>query len=307
MTPILSAEDIAARRASTKSSTPVTCHAFYSSWFGGIVTRPELMMVPVDDHLVHRGDGVFETIKAVGKRMWLLDAHLKRLAASAAAIGIDIPWTASELETILRDTITAGGQNDVLLRVLVSRGPGGFSVNPYEPTTPQLYIAAYPASVPFMTKNPDGARVKLSTIAVKPGLLARVKTCNYLPNALMKKEAVDAGVHFVVSVDESDYIAESFTENICMVDAGTLVRPPAERILAGTTMMRVFELAEAAGIPTAVRSFTAAELKTADEILIMGTTAEVTAVVDFEGTAFEMGPMFDDLSARLRQDLYGSD
>ena len=26
----------------------------------GIVTDPKLMTVPVDDHLVHRGDGVFE-------------------------------------------------------------------------------------------------------------------------------------------------------------------------------------------------------------------------------------------------------
>ena len=31
--------------------------AMYSSWFGGIIQDPKLMMVPSDDHLVHRGDG----------------------------------------------------------------------------------------------------------------------------------------------------------------------------------------------------------------------------------------------------------
>ena len=27
----------------------------YSSVLGGIVTKPEMMMVPLDDHMVHRG------------------------------------------------------------------------------------------------------------------------------------------------------------------------------------------------------------------------------------------------------------
>jgi len=305
-TPILTAKDVAAQFAARDATAPnPAAYAFYSSWFGGIVTEPELMMVPVDDHLVHRGDGVFETVKAVDKTMWLLDAHLTRLVASAASIGIELPWHTADIAAILRDTLEAGGHADALLRVLVSRGPGGFSVNPYEPAHPQLYVAAYPASVPFMTKNPGGARLKLSSVPVKPGLLARAKTCNYLPNALMKKEAVDAGVHYVVSVDEAGHIAESFTENVCMVDDGVLTRPPGERILAGTTMMRVFELADAAGIPTTVRPFTPEQLLDADEILIMGTTAEVTAVVEFEERAFEIGPMFERLAALLRSDLYG--
>lgn len=33
----------------------------YSSVFGGIVTDPAAMFVPVDDHMVHRGHGVFDT------------------------------------------------------------------------------------------------------------------------------------------------------------------------------------------------------------------------------------------------------
>lgn len=33
----------------------------YSSVFGGIVTDPAAMFVPMDDHMVHRGHGVFDT------------------------------------------------------------------------------------------------------------------------------------------------------------------------------------------------------------------------------------------------------
>ena len=35
--------------------------AFYSSDLGGIVTHPALMLVAIDDHMVHRGHAVFDT------------------------------------------------------------------------------------------------------------------------------------------------------------------------------------------------------------------------------------------------------
>ena len=38
-------------------------HALYSSLYDGIVTDPVLMLLPLDDHMVHRGDGVFEAVK----------------------------------------------------------------------------------------------------------------------------------------------------------------------------------------------------------------------------------------------------
>lgn len=35
--------------------------AMYSSVFGGITTDPAAMVIPLDDHMVHRGHGVFDT------------------------------------------------------------------------------------------------------------------------------------------------------------------------------------------------------------------------------------------------------
>ncbi len=35
--------------------------AFYSSVLGGIVTDPALMVINMDDRMVHRGTGVFDT------------------------------------------------------------------------------------------------------------------------------------------------------------------------------------------------------------------------------------------------------
>lgn len=35
--------------------------AMYSSIYGGITTDPAAMVIPIDDHMVHRGHGVFDT------------------------------------------------------------------------------------------------------------------------------------------------------------------------------------------------------------------------------------------------------
>lgn len=35
--------------------------AMYSSVYGGIILDPALMVIPIDDHMVHRGHGVFDT------------------------------------------------------------------------------------------------------------------------------------------------------------------------------------------------------------------------------------------------------
>ena len=35
--------------------------AMYSSVFEGIILDPAMMVIPIDDHMVHRGHGVFDT------------------------------------------------------------------------------------------------------------------------------------------------------------------------------------------------------------------------------------------------------
>ena len=43
--------------------------AFYEHRFGAICRDPRLMLAPLDDHLVHRGDGVFETIRFTERKV----------------------------------------------------------------------------------------------------------------------------------------------------------------------------------------------------------------------------------------------
>ncbi len=287
--------------------------AMYSSAFGGIVTDPLLMLVPVDDHLVHRGDGVFETVKCVNRNLYNLRAHLDRLCSSAKGLSLTVPCPVEELSDIVVRTVEAGRRPDCLVRILLSRGPGSLGVNPYDCPAPGLYIVVSEFKKPFMELHPGGAKIRTSSLPAKTPPFANIKSVNYLFNALMKKEAVDAGVDFVVSFDEHGHLAEGPTENAGIVTPEGILRVPRpDHILAGTTMLRVLELAGTvvrsgalAGVEQA--DISKADIERAGEMLIFGTTPDVTAAVEFDGQPIrrgEPGPVFRELSRLLRDDIY---
>ena len=286
--------------------------AMYSSLLDGLLTDPVLMQLPVDDHLVHRGDGVFETCKCVAGGIYLLNAHLSRLERSAAAIGIRWAGGMDAVRALTLETARAARRDDCSIRIILARGPGGFGVSPYEPPAPALYIVVYGLGRPFMALHPEGASVRRSTIPAKPAEMAEIKNCNYLPNVLMKRESVDWGVDFVVGYDARGHLTEGPTENAGMVTHNReLVFPRLENILAGTTMLRVAELAKgllATGELRDIqfRDITEAEVRASAEMLIVGTTLNVVAVRSYEGQpigAGRPGPVWQRLQTLLEEDL----
>lgn len=297
-------EGLARLAQPVQTRDPSPYFAMYSTEWGALVTDPRLMRIPVDDHLVHRGDGVFETLLHEGGRLYNLTAHLRRLAWSAARIGLTLPFSEETLRQILGDLCTLPAPERFLVRVLLGRGPGGFGVDPDECPRASLYAIAYSAASPFMERHPEGATVILSKIPPKSGGLATIKTCNYLPNVLMKAEATAAGAHFALGVDAEGWITESYTENIMAVTPdGALVIPPPENHLPGTTLQRVADLARQQGMQVMTRRLRPEDLQCMAELLILGTTAYVTSVTQLEGKTYPVGPVARKLSTLLREDI----
>jgi len=61
-----------------------TFHALYISTFDAVITDPALMVIPMDDHMVHRGHAVFDTCNVVAGKAYGLEFHLDRLLRSMA-------------------------------------------------------------------------------------------------------------------------------------------------------------------------------------------------------------------------------
>ena len=287
-------------------------YAMYSSIWDGIVVNPAFMMVPIDDHMVHRGDGDFEAFKCVNGNLYNVHRHLKRLKHSAEAIGIDLPFSVDNILEIVIETIRASQQKKCLVRLFVSRGPGGFTTNPYECVRSQLYVVITSLSRPPLSKYEKGVTMNVSRIPIKPSFFANIKSCNYLPNVLMKKEAVDSGVDFVVSVDENGFLCESSTENVgVLTSENVLLFPRFDRILRGTTVTRAYELAQKLVLEGIIASADFADISldmayACREMMTLGTTFDILPIVDFNGHVVgsgEPGPVYKELYKLLQEDM----
>lgn len=301
-----------ARLNGTRGALSGSLYAMYSSLTGGITTDPALMMIPADDHLPQRGDGVFESLKCLNGQLYNADAHLARLELSCKGIGMEPPCSRAGLTQIICDTIRAGGKRDCLVRVLVSRGTENMGIDPALCKGPALYVIVYQYKARIENGRLKPARAGLSKVPVKPPEYATIKTCNYLPNVLMKLEANQRGLDFVISVDPNGNLGEGATENVgILTPDNELLMPTPDYVLSGTTARRALDLAQtlvAGGTLTAAeyRDISPAQAAQAKEIFIFGTTTDVTPVIEWEGLPVgggKPGPVAEKLLALLRSDM----
>lgn len=271
-----------------------------------------MMMLPLDDHMVHRGDGIFEVFKCVDGNIYNLKAHLARLERSAKRLAIRLPFPVKRIQQIAVETIRAGKHRDAYVHLYVSRGPGSFGVSPDDCPESQLYVVAVHYKKPFMELHPDGARIAGSTVAAGANVSTGVKSCSYLVNALMKKEAGSRKVDFVIGFDANGNLTEGATENVGVVTKDGYLRfPKLDGILCGTTMVRVMELAKQLVRTKQLRGVGFGDIPrqavaTAREILIVGTTPNVTFVQTYDGKKVGSGgagPVYQQLSALLLNDM----
>ncbi|CAM9192047.1 unnamed protein product [Chrysoparadoxa australica] len=218
-------------------------YSFYSSVLGGIVINPHLFLVPLDDHLVHRGHAVFDTCNVVAGKAYGLDFHLDRLLRNATLARIEHPWCKEDLREIILKTIAASGKRcDVMAKFFMSVGRGNFSISPQGCTAATLYVLVHEYK-----RGVHGVKewvVEPSVVPLKPPLLATVKSTNYMLNALVSMTAQDNGGTLGIQCDESGYVTECSIGNLAIVDQGGVLRTPKfDNILAGTTVKRTFVLA----------------------------------------------------------------
>ncbi len=287
--PILTKGDVAGRQEEMRRPWHENYLAMYSSIWDGIVTDPVLMTVPVDDHLVHRADGVFDLFKVLGGKAYCMRAHLERLEKSAAALDLDLPDQFEGIEDILRAAAQAGGRPDVAIRIIVSRGPGGFSTNPFECPASQLYIIVVGLKILPPEVYETGVSIISAPPAVKLSPFAGVKSCNYLTNVMIKKAAIKAGVEFAVTWDHEGFLAEGSVENIMLVSpGGELLVPGFDRVLQGITVTRIMALAERLIDEGLLKGIRTARIDRdlagrAPEVMLSGTTLNVLPVTEWDG------------------------
>ena len=287
--PRYSTDEALARLRQVVHPKAANFYAMYSSVLGGIITDPALMVLPLDDHMVHRGHAVFDTAILAHGMLYQLDQHLERLVRSAAMARIPLPFPPEKLRRIIMETAAASGRRDGSVRYWLSSGPGGFALAPTECVGSSFYVVVfagenYPDS--FYT---DGVKVVTSTVPIKPPFFARVKSTNYLPNVLVVLEAKDRGADHGIFIDARGMVAESSHMNVAFVTRDRVFRHPSfDAILSGITVQRILHLAGRLVEQGELRDIRVAdvpiaEARAAAEMMLTGSSIKVAPVVQWDG------------------------
>lgn len=250
------------------------------------------------------GDGVFDTMRAVGGRVFRLEDHLSRLERAARTIGIQMPVESPELARAISTVLEANRLADALVRVTLSRGvPAERGLLPPASPSPSLIVIATAFTEYPREWYEKGYRTVTSQIrrnASSP--LSRIKSCNYLDSVLARMEASVLGAEEAILINTSGDLACGASSNVFLVRGGTLVTPSLESgILDGITRRTVLELAAQLGFAHSQRPVRPEEMDLAQEIFVTNTAVGIMPVVAIDGRPVGRGSTDPSLSARLRE------
>ncbi|KAH7436625.1 hypothetical protein KP509_05G028500 [Ceratopteris richardii] len=300
--PVLSSDEVISRLRKNGNALNKPFRAMYSSVLNGIITDVSFMLVPIDDHMVHRGHGVFDTA--------IISNGLLRSASMAK---INPPFSRQELRDILVKTAAVSKAKDGLLRYWLSAGPGGFNLSSHECPTASFYAVVHD----LMEESTEPVKVITSSVPMKSPFFATMKSVNYLPNALALLEAEEQGAFAGIWVDEQGFVAEGPNTNVAFVTAsGELLMPEVGKILAGCTARRLLSIAEDSlnGLrppidnlkAVSVRPILAEEAKRASEMMMIGSGLPVVPVIQWDTQQIgngQPGPVTLALKALLEEHI----
>lgn len=274
-------------------------------WLNGQLMPAAEARVPVQDHGLLYGDGVFEGVRFYGRRPFRLGAHLERLGASARAIDLALPYPEAVLTEAVTDTIAAQPLEDGYLRVVATRGCGPLGVDPRGCRSPTVFILSAALTLVPPEVAARGIRVVIAGVRRLgvDGLDPRIKSLNYLNHVLARQQAAAAGADEAILLNGAGAVAEASTENVFVVRRGGLATPPVtDGALDGITRGVVLELARESGLPATEMSLAPYDLYTADEVFLSGTGAELLPVREVDGRTLPgcPGPVFRQIRQAFR-------
>jgi branched-chain amino acid aminotransferase len=203
--------------------------------------------------LLLSGMGLFETMRAYNGRIFLLERHLKRIAASAKVLGFPV-FDKSELRDSCLSVLNANNLNNARLRLTVGVDSTVIArATAYESAATEKYTRGYRAVVSNLR------RLSSSTLAFH-------KTTSRLDLETAHSNAVAHGYEETILLNEQGNITEGSITNLFFAVGGKLVTPEARQgLLPGITRQFVMELAERAGIKVGETVIGPAELASFDE------------------------------------------
>ena len=252
-----------------------------------------------DDLGVVRGDGIFEALHVRDGRAWLLDAHLERMAGSAARMELSLPPREALVELVGQAVAAWPAGAEGALRIVCTRGSE-------EGGPVSVYASVFAVPEGNLRGRREGVQVRTATLgfparmrAETPWLLGGAKTLSYAVNMASLRWAKAHGADDVLWVSSDGYALEAPTASLVWREGSVLRTIPADGtgILAGVTAAYLLTHAGELGLRTEEALITPAELAGVDGAWFTSSVRGLAAIRTLDGTPLAYDP---DLTDRIR-------
>ncbi len=230
------------------------------------------------------GDGLFETIAIRDGRCRMLDRHLARLERGCSVLGIDV-LDSDAIATTLRNHARQAGEGTLRLTLTRGSGPRGYAPPPE--SNSRRIVALYPPG----PKSPAAIDCMICETPVgSNSKLAGLKTLGRTEHVLARQECEDAGMAEGLMFDDAGVLVCGTMSNVFIVTGGQLQTPMLDRSgVAGIVRDLLFEILPANGVSISEARIYAAELETADEIILTNALTGARVVKTLDGRPIREG------------------
>lgn len=254
-------------------------------WLDGALVEPGAAALPIDDPGARWGEGLFETMRAEGGRVALLERHLARLRASATTLGLAPMPSGDDARAAVAAALAAFGPAPARVRLTAT-------------PRPTLLVEVAPLGA-----APGTARaVSLRGAWLPDDDLAEHKSLSYLRHRRSQRRAEAAGADHALLLDARGRLGEAALASVFCAMEGELVTAPATGLLAGVARAVVLEAVGARLEAPAEEAWRAA-----DEIVLTNALRGAVAVVEVDGRPVgdgAPGPRAAEIARALRAAWY---
>lgn len=254
--------------------------------------------VPVLDRGFIFGDGIYEVVPVYGGRAFRLPQHLKRMARSLAAIGIDNPLDESGWTALINELVSRHPWKDQFVYMQITRGVAKRDHAFPKGIRPTVFAMTSEFSGPSAEQRSQG--VAAVTAVDERWLHCDIKSVSLLGNVLAKQHAVEAGAAECLMFRDG-ILTEGSSSNIWVVRDGRVLGAPVDHlVLEGIRVGLLGELCKACDIDWELRRITREEVLVADELMLTSATREVLPITRLDGVpvgAGKPGPIYHRLHA----------
>lgn len=249
--------------------------------------------IPVMDHGLLYGDGIFEGIRAYHGRVFRLEDHMRRFASAAKAINLELPLPIEEITEVVLETCRKNNIVDGYIRLVCTRGADGLGLYPKPGSAkPRLFCIAGQVALYSDEAYQRGLKVITSHLRRNKATIVdpQIKSLNYLNNILASIEAHRYGADEALMLNEDGVVTECTGDNIFVIKDGVISTPPVWLgTLDGITRQAVIRIARNEGYEVHEIPFTHFNVLNADEVFLTGTAAELIALTELDGQKIGSG------------------